>query len=347
LKNRSYSNELEPHAFKFKYEEYTWKVKFAKIKIVLPHANQGNDVEMADDVSNLNKPSSEDQDEEMEDNEKSEKSNSKPPQSDIDRPISTRVKNKEKEQEIEKIAEKLKAHEEKVKEHQFNMKQIFGHYCVVDDIECFQKKVENHLKQMVIRVNSSDYFSSAYNLFIRNDVIEQSNIQGKKYTSSNCEIALNRENGDMKYRFTVNNDTALIVTANSNFFVVFFKTGVIGIYDLFTGTKINHFGRGMKVFAMASYSDGQMAILTLEGLLTIANVYNQQSIVEENYSVMNLLSQLKTEDLQKFCLKRPNVTEKKTNINVTSIYLQKSQLYMNVENCNRNEKKLFSYNLLK
>lgn len=149
----------------------------------------------------------------------------------------------------------------------------------------------------------------------------------------------------MKYRLTVENDTALLVTANSNFFAIFFQSGTIGIYDLFTGTKMNTFGRGMRVFAMASYADGHLAILTLEGLLTIVDIYNQKTIVEENASVMTLLVQLKALDLQKFCLKRSEFAEKDTNINVTSIYLQKCQLYMNIENCYRSEKMLFSYNL--
>ena len=98
---------------------------------------------------------------------------------------------------------------------------------------------------------------------------------------------------------------------------------------------------------MASYADGHLAILTLEGLLTIVDIYNQKTLVEENSSVLSLLAQLKSIDLQKFWIKRSEDVEKKTNINVTSIYLQESQLFMNVENCYRSEKLLFSYNLAK
>lgn len=83
---------------------------------------------MADETSNLKSMSSENLDEEMEDIDQSERTFAKPPLSEVERPISTRLKNKEKELEIERISEKLIAHEEKIQIHLSNMAKIDKKY---------------------------------------------------------------------------------------------------------------------------------------------------------------------------------------------------------------------------
>lgn len=229
-----------------------------------------------------------------------------------------------------------------------NLKYEFTQYKIVADLDKYWKSFNTPVSEHRIRIFRQDLFSPEYTLVVTNEKISNTGFQmGLQQQNYNVEVSMQTPQSGTVYKKEEKNDPCLAVTANSQFFAIYLKSGSIKIYETRTGILLAPYFQNANLLFLSSENSGNLAFIDIHGAISVLDVHKKSVIFEDKTSVKKLLINLcekLMKDTQGFFL-----DDKQREVSlehfISLFYLHNNQIFIEVTlKKNHSEKQLLSYN---